>query len=65
MGIDKKMRTTAMTKNEAAFEEAEAFVRRAVSYISEKPVSESAIKKAAQKVARAVPTVEQHVKVDV
>jgi hypothetical protein len=53
-----------MTKKQATTKEAEDFVRRAISHLAEKPVSETAIKKAAQKVTKALPRLETRERVD-
>lgn len=47
-----------MTKKQATALEAEEFVRRAMAHLAEKPASKAAIKKAAQKVAKALPRFE-------
>jgi hypothetical protein len=48
-----------MKKSTAALEEAEAFVRKALSHVSDEPVNKKAIKLAAQKVAKAMPVCEE------
>jgi len=48
-----------VTKKDAASKEAEAltFVRKAMSHVSEKPVSERVMKTAAKKVVKALPEI--------
>ena len=48
-----------MTKHQLALKEAEAFVRKAISRISGKPVSKKSIRAAAHKITKAMPSVAQ------